>query len=312
MLTHPLFDGLFRLLAGLLLAAAGAGVGRLQRQEGQEGAAGRGRCWSRPCITRRHRRSAASSAPSGRGSRPTSASGSPARSRSGWSKSARPSRRPAAGAARPDRSQAAGRAGRGRGPRRQGRAGAGDGVREPRHGAARQGLVDRSADGAGARRRRRGARPLRPRRALGRSHPQCAVLCDARRPTPAASSRRRWSMPGRWWRPGRPAFRLARLGEKEAVVAMPETLVGRATQGEARVTLWSQPGRSYAAQAARDRADRRSGDPHLSSPNSRCPTPTTGVALGMTATLTWPIRPPTRVARLPLSALFNQGGTPSV
>lgn len=44
--------------------------------------------------------------------------------------------------------------------------------------------------------------------------------------------------PGQVVAAGQPAIRLARLGEKEAVVAIPETLVERAKSGLAQVTLW--------------------------------------------------------------------------
>ena len=46
---------------------------------------------------------------------------------------------------------------------------------------------------------------------------------------------------------GQTAIRVARFAEKEAVVAIPETLVGRAKEGAASVTLWSEPDKKYAA-----------------------------------------------------------------
>src|SRR6476619_1473171 len=46
---------------------------------------------------------------------------------------------------------------------------------------------------------------------------------------------------------GQTAIRVARFAEKEAVVAIPETLVGRAKDGTATVTLWSDVDRKYAA-----------------------------------------------------------------
>ena len=53
--------------------------------------------------------------------------------------------------------------------------------------------------------------------------------------------------PGRWWHPGRPRSASRALREKEAVVAIPETLLGRAKDGTATVTLWSEPNKKYAA-----------------------------------------------------------------
>src|SRR5256714_8810399 len=47
--------------------------------------------------------------------------------------------------------------------------------------------------------------------------------------------------PGQVVASGQTAIRVARFAEKEAVVAIPETLVGRAKDGVATVTLWSEP-----------------------------------------------------------------------
>src|SRR3954466_2289557 len=53
--------------------------------------------------------------------------------------------------------------------------------------------------------------------------------------------------PGQVVASGQTAVRVARFAEKEAVVAIPETLVGRAKDGAASVSLWSEPNRKYAA-----------------------------------------------------------------
>src|SRR5579872_6658836 len=53
--------------------------------------------------------------------------------------------------------------------------------------------------------------------------------------------------PGQVVAAGQAAIRVARLAEKEAVVAIPETLVDRAKTGTATVSLWSDPNRKYAA-----------------------------------------------------------------
>ena len=70
--------------------------------------------------------------------------------------------------------------------------------------------------------------------------------------------------PGQVVAAGQTAIRVARFAEKEAVVAIPETLVERAKTGSASVTLWSEPNRKYSREAARDFAERRSRNPHLS------------------------------------------------
>src|SRR6266446_6485254 len=51
--------------------------------------------------------------------------------------------------------------------------------------------------------------------------------------------------PGQVVASGQTAIRVARFAEKEAVVAIPETLVGRAKSGTASVTLWSDADKKY-------------------------------------------------------------------
>ncbi len=100
------------------------------------------------------------------------------------------------------------------------------------------------------------------------------------------------------------------LPKKEAVVAIPETLVGRAKSGAASVTLWSEPGKKYTAKLREDRADGRSATRTYLAKFS-LPEADDKVSLGMTATLTLSDAATERVARLPLSALFSEGGKPS-
>src|ERR1700733_12453225 len=110
---------------------------------------------------------------------------------------------------------------------------------------------------------------------------------------------------------GQTAIRVARFAEKEAVVAIPETLVGRAKDGVASVTLWSEPDRKYAAKL---REVAPSADPATRTYLAKFSLPDAGdkVSLGMTATLTLADPTTERVARLPLSALFSEGGDPSL
>src|SRR6059058_3569373 len=51
--------------------------------------------------------------------------------------------------------------------------------------------------------------------------------------------------PGQVVASGQTAIRVARFAEKEAVVAIPETLLSRAKDGVASVSLWSEPNRKY-------------------------------------------------------------------
>jgi RND family efflux transporter MFP subunit len=110
---------------------------------------------------------------------------------------------------------------------------------------------------------------------------------------------------------GQTAIRVARFAEKEAVVAIPETLVGRAKDGVATVTLWSEPDKKYAAKL---REVAPSADPATRTYLAKFSLPDAGenVSLGMTATLTLADPATERVARLPLSALYSQGGEPSL
>jgi RND family efflux transporter MFP subunit len=110
---------------------------------------------------------------------------------------------------------------------------------------------------------------------------------------------------------GQTAIRVARFAEKEAVVAIPETLIGRAKDGTASVTLWSEPDKKYAAKL---REIAPSADPATRTYLAKFSLPDAGeqVSLGMTATLTLADAATARVARLPLSALFSQGGDPSL
>jgi len=117
--------------------------------------------------------------------------------------------------------------------------------------------------------------------------------------------------PGQVVAAGQAAIRVARLGEKEAVVAVPETLLDRAKSGAATVTLWSEANRTYAAKL---REVAPSADPATRTYLAKFSLPDAGdnVSLGMTATLTLSDSQSERVARLPLSSLYSQGGGPSL
>lgn len=116
--------------------------------------------------------------------------------------------------------------------------------------------------------------------------------------------------PGQVVTAGQAAIRVARTGEKEAVVSVPESLIGLA-DGLASVSLWSNPGKRYAAKL---REFAPMADPATRTYLARfsIPAADAAVQLGMTATVTIAVTETGRVARLPLSALFNQGGGPSV
>jgi RND family efflux transporter MFP subunit len=117
--------------------------------------------------------------------------------------------------------------------------------------------------------------------------------------------------PGQVVASGQTAIRVARFAEKEAVVAIPETLLGRAKDGVATVTLWSDADKKYAAKL---REVAPSADPATRTYLAKFSLPDAGdsVSLGMTATLTLADPATERVAKLPLSALYSQGGDPSL
>lgn len=112
--------------------------------------------------------------------------------------------------------------------------------------------------------------------------------------------------PGQVVASGQTAIRVARSAEKEAVVAIPETMVGFAKTGAASVTLWSEPNKKYAAKL---REIAPAADPATRTYLAKFSLPDAddAVSLGMTATLTLADPATERVARLPLSALFSQG-----
>jgi RND family efflux transporter MFP subunit len=116
--------------------------------------------------------------------------------------------------------------------------------------------------------------------------------------------------PGQVVAAGQTAIRVARFSEKEAVVAIPETLVERAKSGSASVTLWSEPNKKYVATL---REISPSADPATRTYLAKFSLPDVGdnVELGMTATLTLCDKKTARVARLPLSALYDAGDKPS-
>jgi len=110
---------------------------------------------------------------------------------------------------------------------------------------------------------------------------------------------------------GQTAIRVARFAEKEAVVAIPETLIGRAKDGTASVTLWSEPDKKYAAKL-REIAPSADAATRTYLAKFSLPDADDKVSLGMTATLTLADPSTERVARVPLSALFSEGGDPSL
>ena len=118
--------------------------------------------------------------------------------------------------------------------------------------------------------------------------------------------------PGQVVASGQTAIRVARFAEKEAVVAIPETLVGRAKDGTASVTLWSEPNKKYAAKLREIAPVGRSGDADLSCKILAAGSRRQGFARHDRDADAGRSRHRARRAKLPLSALFSQGGNPSL
>ncbi len=117
--------------------------------------------------------------------------------------------------------------------------------------------------------------------------------------------------PGQVVAVSQPVARLAHRGEKEAVIALPETWLGEVRKAKATVRLWSDPHRSFTAQL---RELSPQADPSTRTYAARLTIQgeDDSVALGMTATVTLARSNEALVARLPLSAILNRGAGPSV
>ena len=117
--------------------------------------------------------------------------------------------------------------------------------------------------------------------------------------------------PGQVLAAGQPALRVAQLDAKEALVALPESLVGDVRSQGAMLTLWTRPDRPYRATL---REISPMADPVTRTYAARFSLPDAdeAVALGMSATVTLSQPGEGRIARIPLTALFDQGNGPSV
>ena len=153
-----------------------------------------------------------------------------------------------------------------------------------RQGFARQGLDHRCADGPGRaaadEARARLNRAERSVELTKNSLSYATLVADARGVVTATLIE-----PGQVVAAGQTAIRVARFAEKEAVVAIPETLLGRAKDGAATVTLWSDADKKYAAKL---REIAPTADPATRTYLAKFSLPDAGdnVSLGMTATLT--------------------------
>ncbi len=110
---------------------------------------------------------------------------------------------------------------------------------------------------------------------------------------------------------GQPVARLARDGEKEAVVALPDSFLGEARKAQANVRLWSDPDRRFAARL-RELSPQADAATRTYAGRFTIADADDTVALGMTATVTLAGAAETKIARLPLAAVLNRGTGPAV
>ena len=110
---------------------------------------------------------------------------------------------------------------------------------------------------------------------------------------------------------GQPVARLAHRGEKEAVIALPETWLGEARQAQATVRLWSDRDRRFNA-TLRELSPQADAATRTYAARFTIADADDTVAFGMTATVTLERPRDTPVARLPLSAVLNRGTGTSV
>src|SRR5436853_2105150 len=110
---------------------------------------------------------------------------------------------------------------------------------------------------------------------------------------------------------GQAVARLAHRGEKEAVVALPETWLGEARKSNATVRLWSERERSFKA-ALRELSPQADAASRTYAARFTILDADDTVAFGMTATVALARASHVVVVRLPLSAILDRGTGPFV
>ncbi len=110
---------------------------------------------------------------------------------------------------------------------------------------------------------------------------------------------------------GQSVARLARHGEKEAVVALPESWLGEARKSQASMRLWSDPDRRFTARL-RELSPQADAATRTYAGRFTIADADETVALGMTATVTLARTADAKIAKLPLAAVLNRGSGPAV
>lgn len=117
--------------------------------------------------------------------------------------------------------------------------------------------------------------------------------------------------PGQVIAVGQAVLRLAHKGEKETVVALPETWLAEARAARASVRLWSDPHRRFAAHL-RELSPQADPASRTYAARFAMQEADDSVAFGMTATVMLTLDGDARTAKLPLSAVLNRGTGASV
>lgn len=110
---------------------------------------------------------------------------------------------------------------------------------------------------------------------------------------------------------GQTVVKLARDGDKEAVIALPETWLGAVEEAKAEVHLWANGEHRFAARL-RELSPEADAATRTYTARFTIDKADDTVALGMTATVTLSRAGERGVARLPLSAIFSHGNGSSV
>jgi len=110
---------------------------------------------------------------------------------------------------------------------------------------------------------------------------------------------------------GQPVARLAHRGEKEAVVALPETWLADVRRAKATVRLWSDRDRTFQARL-RELAPQADSATRTFAARFTIQDADDSVAFGMTAMVNLERSGEAPVARLPLAAVLNRGTGPAV
>src|SRR5438093_9185872 len=117
--------------------------------------------------------------------------------------------------------------------------------------------------------------------------------------------------PGQVVAVGQAVARLAHRGEKEALIALPETWLAEARKSKAIVRLWADRDRSFDARL-RELSPQADAATRTYAARFTIENADDAVAFGMTATVTLTQAVDAKIAKLPLSAILNRGSGPSV